>query len=112
MHILCVENKNMEENSLTSTVCGFPKEGEFLPDIGSDPNFIFINDPSFDALRLIDIDGNIINVNSWVECAHYIKGGWSTSQQSLITSEYTLFLVMSVTIVAYLGLKVFRKVLQ
>ena len=112
MHILCVEIKNMEQNSNTNNMCGLPKEGEFLPDIGSDPNFVFVSDPNFDSVRLIDLEGNIINVNSWVECAHYIKGGWSTSQQSLITSEYTLFLVMSVTIVAYLGLKVFRKVLQ
>ena len=22
------------------------------------------------------VDGNIVNVNSWIECAHYVNGGW------------------------------------
>ena len=102
----------MEKNSITNTICGFPKEGEFLHDIGSDPNFIFVNDASFESLRLIDIDGNIVNVNSWIECANYVKGGWSTNKDSLITSEYTLFLVLSLSIAFYLGIRVFKRVLK
>ena len=102
----------MEKNSITNTICGFPKEGEFLPDIGSDTNFIFVNDASFESVRLIDIDGNIVNVNSWIECAHYVKGGWSKNQDSLITSEYTLFLVLSLSITFYLGIRVFKIVLK
>ena len=101
--------KNMAKNSETYSICGLPKEGEFLPDIGSDPNFIFVNDASFEPVRLINLDGNIINVNSWIECAHYVKGGWSTNQP-LISSEYTLFLTLSLTIIGYLSFKTFKKV--
>jgi hypothetical protein len=100
----------MEKNSIINTICGFPKEGEFLPDIGSNPNFIFVSDASFETIRLIDTDGNIINVNSWIECAHYVKGGWSTNQESLITSEYTLFLALSLTIAFYIGVRIFKSV--
>ena len=32
--------------------------------------------PNFDVVVLFDIEGNIINVNSWIECAHYVSGGW------------------------------------
>ena len=29
------------------------------------------------TIRLFDIDGNVINVNSWFECANYVNGGWT-----------------------------------
>jgi hypothetical protein len=109
MHILCVENKKMEIDSVTNDICGLPKEGEFLPDIGSNPNFIFVNDPSYDSIRLLDPEGNIINVNSWIECAHYVKGGWSTNLP-LITSELTIFLVLSITLSSYFFYKMIKKV--
>jgi hypothetical protein len=50
-----------------------------LPEIGSDPNFVFTNDPLFDTIVLYSSEGNVINVNSWIECAHYVKGGWSNT---------------------------------
>ena len=68
----------MEENLITiERICGSRPLGQELIEIGNDPNFIFENDPLFIAIRLFDADGNIINVNSWIECAHYVNGGWS-----------------------------------
>ena len=60
----------MEKNLIDiERVCGLkPPDQEFV-EIASDPNFSII--------RLYDIDGNVINVNSWIECAHYVNGGWS-----------------------------------
>ena len=67
----------MEENlDLIINVCGNQPENQELVEIGSDPNFVFQNDPNFTTLRLFDVEGNIINVNSWIECAHYVNGGW------------------------------------
>tara|TARA_B100000925_G_C21785619_1_gene378177 strand:+ start:285 stop:593 length:309 start_codon:yes stop_codon:yes gene_type:complete len=66
-------NLEIEEN------CGQNFNNEQLPDIINDPNFVFNNDPNFATVVLYDLDGNIVNVNSWIECAHYVSGGWSTS---------------------------------
>ena len=43
----------------------------------TDPNFIFQNDPTFNQVMLWDIDSNWVYVNSFVECEHYVLGGWS-----------------------------------
>ena len=61
----------MKENlDLIISICGDQPSNQELIEIGSDPNFVFQNDPGFITLRLFDIEGNIINVNSWIECAH------------------------------------------
>ena len=39
-------------------------------------NFIFQNDPNFNAINLYDFFGNGATVNSFSECAHYVNGGW------------------------------------
>ena len=61
--------------SMVKKICGISSDE--LPEIGSDPNFVFTNDPLFDTIVLYSPEGNIINVNSWIECAHYVNGGWS-----------------------------------
>mgnify|MGYP001300280275 FL=1 len=45
-------------------------------EIGNDPNFVFENDPGFNAVQLWDSEGNTIFVNSFLECEHYVSGGW------------------------------------
>ena len=61
-------------------VCGeAPKDTENLNFQVSDPNFVFENDPNFESLRLFDFDGNVVNVNSWLECANYVNGGWTNN---------------------------------
>ena len=44
--------------------CGNQPENQEFYIVGNDPDFIFVNDPNFESLRLFDIEGNIINVNS------------------------------------------------
>ena len=64
----------MEENLITiERICGSRPLSQELIEIGNDPNFIFENDPLFIAIRLFDADGNIISVNLWIECAHYVN---------------------------------------
>ena len=78
------------------SICGVKPEGIEYFDPGNNPNFVFENDPSFQVLKLYDVDGNVINVNSWFECAHYVTGGWTTNQLLMSSSlkylSFTLFL--------------------
>tara|TARA_B100000427_G_scaffold132868_1_gene110595 strand:+ start:286 stop:594 length:309 start_codon:yes stop_codon:yes gene_type:complete len=81
-------------------ICG-ESEQVFNPEeISNDPNFVFTNDPSFDTLRLYDPEGNVINVNSWLECANYVSGGWRNEIIDLINGERILFIT---TIGIFLG---------
>ncbi len=86
----------MKENlEKIQTICGQIPENQELSTIASDPNFVFVNDPKFNTIRLFDIEGNIINVNSWIECAHYVNGGWDISQLTGYRGEVILFGIVS-----------------
>jgi|TARA_A200000113_G_scaffold207752_1_gene205559 hypothetical protein len=75
---------NIEQN------CGDNVNNIEYSDPGNDPNFIFENDPLFETLTLYSQDGNVINVNSWFECVHYVNGGWSSTQINNILGEMYL----------------------
>ena len=58
-------------NEVIVQFCGeYPSDFE-NKDISSDPNFVFKNDPTYAAVKLFDIDGNSVFVNSFFECQHY-----------------------------------------
>tara|TARA_Y100000996_G_scaffold390784_1_gene352281 strand:- start:840 stop:1151 length:312 start_codon:yes stop_codon:yes gene_type:complete len=96
----------MEKNIINiERVCGPKLPNQELIEIGNDPNFIFEVDPNFKVLRLYDIDGNIINVNSWIECANYVNGGWSPN--SFQTPGDLIFL--SLTLILSFGYFIFKK---
>ena len=101
------EKSNMNENNLEiEENCGQNFNNEQLPDIINDPNFVFNNDPNFATLVLYDLDGNVVNVNSWIECAHYVSGGWSTSLSNFDGNVF--FLISTVGLFSlYLFLKNF-----
>ena len=83
-------------------ICG---NSEIIPDfemIGNDPTFIFTPDPSFNVITLYDSAGNSINVNSWLECANYVNGGWSTSISAFSNYEEHLFLILSIASISLL----------
>ena len=91
-------------------ICG-EQTGLFsLEDIGNNPNFVFRNDPDYEVLVLYDVDGNIINVNSWIECANYVNGGWSSALISQNSHEQIYFFILSAFVIAILIYKnVFRR---
>ena len=81
----------MEISQKIIEYCGLkPSNVEFVI-VGNDPNFVFINDPKFPTLALYDIEGNVINVNSWLECANYVNGGWVNNLDAFINQEKILF---------------------
>ena len=86
-------------------ICG---ESDLKPDfeaIGNNPNFVFENDPNFETLRLFDSAGNIVNVNSWIECANYINGGWTDYSSDFVNGEQYIFFVLCGLIVSGLFLQ-------
>jgi len=91
----------MEITAEIEKTCGLQPPGVIYTDPGNDPNFVFINDPSFNAVTLFDVEKNTINVNSWIECVHYLKGGWTNSQFISSLSEqylsYSLLLVAAIS---------------
>ena len=48
-------------------------------------------------LFTIHVDGSVINVNSWIECANYVEGGWSNGLISTSNSEMYYFLFLTRT---------------
>ena len=100
------------ENSTVINLCGQYPDDFVKPDILSDPNFVFENDPNFQAIQLYDGDLNTIYVNSFIECQHYVIGGWDNSpnQFNEITLHNSLSLIMvSVILVNYIFKKFYQK---
>ena len=96
-------------NTKIITICG---ESEIIPnfeDISSDPNFIFTPDASFGTKVLYDLDENVINVNSWLECANYVNGGWFSEVSELIDYEQRLFMILITFTLITVAIKINRK---
>ena len=83
------------------SICGPSDIVPGFEEIGNDPNYVFINDPDFSIVQLFDIDGNIINVNSWIECANYVNGGWTNNLKTFINYERNLFFLLSFCLISY-----------
>ena len=62
--------------SVIENICGIQPSNFVKPDISSNPNFIFKNDINYSAKQLFDSEGNTVFVNSFLECEHYVSGGW------------------------------------
>jgi len=82
----------MNEN--IKIICGELGDIKQLENIKNNPNFVFENDPNFQTLTLFNENGNIINVNSWIECANYVNGGWISDKIDLINGEQIIFYLL------------------
>ena len=100
------------ENSTVINLCGQYPVDFVKSDILSDPNFVFKNDPNYQAIQLFDGDLNTIYVNSFIECEHYVLGGWDNSPVQLneIDLHNSLSLLMiSVILVNYIFKKFYQR---
>tara|TARA_B100001029_G_C14662026_1_gene234914 strand:+ start:71 stop:388 length:318 start_codon:yes stop_codon:yes gene_type:complete len=81
------------ENQTVINICGVYPENFVKQDITSNPDFVFKNDPSYSVIQLYDIDENTVFVNSFIECEHYVTGGWEYNPvQNLETSMQFLII--------------------
>lgn len=95
------------ENKI-NLICG---EGNInlLEQIGNDPNFVFKNDPNFQTITLYNELGNVININSWLECANYVNGGWVSDKIEILKIEKNFFLILCLILLIYSASKIFLK---
>ena len=89
---------------LVQKFCGeYPSE-YIKPDIESNPNFVFENDINFKSVQLWDVDGNTVFVNSFIECEHYVSGGWDYSplkNNEIQLQDITLYVVLLLLAITY-----------
>jgi hypothetical protein len=82
---------NICMDTVIKKVCGDSAISFDIESISNDPNFVFQPDETFSTVILYNSEGGVINVNSWLECANYVNGGWFTSVSDLINYEKNLF---------------------
>tara|TARA_B100000427_G_C14990494_1_gene369436 strand:+ start:73 stop:405 length:333 start_codon:yes stop_codon:yes gene_type:complete len=66
----------MNENEKIINFCGEYPSDFVQKNIINNPNFVFENDPNYTVKKLYDPEDNVVLVNSFEECAHYVSGGW------------------------------------
>lgn len=91
------------ENKVVKIICGEYPDNFKKVEIKSDENFVFENDPSYITVQLFDRDENTVYVNSFIECEHYVMGGWD--QNSMIILETDL---IQTTTIAFLLVIIFK----
>ena len=91
------------EISKTEEICG-PQPDDFIPVDVSGNNYIFENNPDFNKINLTDFFGRKVTVNSYEECAHYVRGGWVANETTIL--EITIPIVL--IILFFFGVKKFK----
>ena len=88
-----------------ANICGVQPEGFEKIDISSDPNFVFKNDANYAATQLFDGEGNTVFVNSYLECQHYVLGGWDYTplkNSEIFLQESLLYVVVALLVITSL----------
>ena len=100
----------MTNNSIIETICGKQSGNIDLSAIENNPDFVFENDPLYETVVLYNNDGGIINVNSWIECANYVNGGWSNSSYPINNfDKYYMYLLLGLAVLT-MFIKFVRKI--
>ena len=111
----------MSEQQLVVQICGSYPENFEPVQILSNEIYIFDNDPNYSAIKVFDIDKNSVFVNSFMECEHYVSGGWTLipdvdfipGQETENILHYSLLVFAMVTVfVGFIYIKkYFRRIL-
>lgn len=97
--------------SLVNDICG-QEPVNYIKANPSGSDYVFKNDPNFIEINLYDFLGNGATVNSFIECAYYVDGGWSPYKTTIFDLfEYGLKgLIVSIFIVTVYKFKFFKKI--
>ena len=90
-------------------ICGDEGQLSDLESITNNPNYIFEKDLKYDTLVLMNEQGDVINVNSWIECANYVNGGWFSDKIDLINGEKYIFFGVLLCLFIYSSYSFFKK---
>ena len=94
----------MEKDTVVK-ICGEYPENFKPIDVSNNPNFVFENNSSYPAVQLYDIDENTVFVNSFLECEHYVSGGWDYTYEAKESGYYgtiLIFLMFGIIIYSYI----------
>jgi len=99
----------MEKKDIVINICGNYPEN-FVPiKLENDPNYSFPNDPTFPLVKLFDYEENTVFVNSFVECEHYVSGGWDylpeIKNEESFLDLFIVFSIFSISLAIYLRFK-------
>ena len=89
------------DQNFISEKCGIKPLNIENVDVGNNPEYVFVADPKFNPINLYDIEGNTVIVNSWIECAHYIQGGWNNTITQVFPGEQYIIYFSTTGIVIY-----------
>jgi hypothetical protein len=84
---------------LIASICGLPP-ASFKKFVAEDSQYIFENDPSFNAINLYDFFGRSATVNSYKECYYYVELGFEPSKMTIYA--YLQFVIIFVGLSAIL----------
>ena len=102
--------RKLADKELIVSLCGeYPADFVEI-DISSNQNYIFENDIEYDTVQLFDFDSNTVFVNSFIECQHYVKGGWSFIPDVRNEGDYHDFLLGISTTLIFISIFTFRKI--
>ena len=99
------------ENKVVKIICGEYPDNFKKVEIKSDENFVFENDPSYITVQLFDRDENTVYVNSFIECEHYVMGGWDQNSTIILETDLiqtTTIAFLFVIIFKYIYKRIFR----
>jgi len=96
--------------SVVESFCGAYPDGFVKTDIASDPNYVFVNDSDYGSVQLFNSEGSTIFVNSFIECEHYVTGGWEFTR--IQTLEVSLQNYLLIFVIAMIGLRFVIKKLK
>ena len=91
--------------------CGEYPENFIKIDISSNPDYVFENDADFESIQLFDVEGNIVFVNSFQECQHYVTGGWNFIPNQIDEGQYHSALSVFSILLTFVGYLFIRKFL-
>jgi len=90
---------------LIESICGLPPVG-FKKFVAKDSQYIFENDPTFNAINLYDFFGRSATVNSYKECYYYVELGFEPTKITIF--NYLQFVIIFVGLLA-IGYWLFSK---
>ncbi|MBC8298636.1 MAG: hypothetical protein CBD98_001130 [Flavobacteriaceae bacterium TMED238] len=90
------------EKDIILKICGNYPENFSPASVESNPNYVFQNDITYSPVQLFDADQNTVFVNSFLECEHYVSGGWDylpyESKESFYYETISILLVSGIII--------------
>ena len=96
----------MEKETIVK-LCGDYPDDFVSINLGNNPNFVFENDPNYPTVQLYDVEENTVFVNSFIECEHYVSGGWDYSPYESNEFSYyvniSVFIVLRIFVYSYLN---------